>query len=110
MGSGAASLWIASTNFWTTLSMTSGDYLPRFRWKSGLGVAFALYLIVTFAFSSMSIDDEADTFDDGVQSAVSRQLLSAAAGVTMWTIFIIQRNNDPDRIVVQTAPDGLHYQ
>merc|ERR1712098_534333 len=101
MGSGAASLWIASTNFWTTLSMTSGDYLPRFRWKSGLGVAFALYLIVTFAFSSMSIDDEADTFDDGIQSAVSRQLLSAAAGVAMTTVFIIRWDNVRDTMLAQ---------
>ena len=86
------SVWIPSTNFWTTLTTTSCDYFRRFRWKSGLGIAITLYLIATFAFSWMSIDDEETAFDDGIQSMVSRQLLSSAAGDAGMITFLIIRS------------------
>ena len=85
------SVWIPSANLWTTLALTSCDYLRRFRWRSGLSIAITLYLIATFAFSWMSVDDEEATFDDGIQSMVSRQLLSGAAGDAVTITVLILR-------------------
>ena len=102
---GSAELSICGVNFWTTLAITSGDYLRRFRWKSGLGVALALYLIVTVVFVWTSLEDAEEPYDEGIGSMISRQLLSAAAGalvVESW--LIIETGPNPSNIVVFIDP------
>ena len=102
--SGRAELAISGVNFWTALAMTSGDYLRRFRWKSGLGVALALYLIVTVVFVWTSLEDEEGSYDDGVLSMISRQLLSAAAGVLVSeSVLVIQEKGSSDLVVFDAA-------
>ena len=70
--------WIPSTNLWTALAMNTGDYLRRFRWKSGLGIVCALYLIATLAFIWMSLDDEGEASNDQFGLVSDRSLLSSA--------------------------------
>ena len=106
-----ASLWIPSTTFWTTLAMKSGVYLRRFRWQTGLGMALALYLIVTVVFIWTSLENEDQSLDDGMGSMISRELLTAAAGATMYTYIIIRTgpSYDQDDILVYITSDGHQY-